>query len=181
MSSNWRNVLEEQQKDLDRLKALDEELNDEAENLESDISKALKPSSRNEATKAVRAVASARQAAEASENSLNIAVDESMSGVTSPAGQNLDSFTESSTVADLPTDATPKAPAAEARYQKAKIKMLTQQLEESKGLRKKLTEQTNDLQRQLKVCYHQFIISLPTFPFFLHPSHSHSISHSLQK
>jgi hypothetical protein len=43
-----------------------------------------------------------------------------------------------------------QAPDTTARIQKARLKGLTKQLEESKELRKQLMEQMNDLQRQLK-------------------------------
>jgi hypothetical protein len=45
---------------------------------------------------------------------------------------------------------TKQAPDTTARIQKARLKGLTKQLEESKELRKQLMEQMNDLQRQLK-------------------------------
>ncbi len=136
MSSNWKNVLEEQQKDLDRLQALDAELTEQVDGLEGDITKVLKPRpDRTEQVKQMRVNVASRAAIEAEEE--NIKVEENMSEVTPGP---LEAFTES-TVAGLPEDGTPKAPIAEARYQKAKIRMLTQQVEESKAIRKKQMEQ----------------------------------------
>jgi hypothetical protein len=46
--------------------------------------------------------------------------------------------------------ATPKAPEASARFQKAKLTVLTKQLEESMEMRRKLNEQVDNLTHQLK-------------------------------
>lgn len=46
--------------------------------------------------------------------------------------------------------ATPKAPDAGARFQKAKIKMLTKQLEDAQSSRKLVTDQMENLKQQLK-------------------------------
>jgi hypothetical protein len=133
--------LEEQQKDLDRLQALDAELTEECDGMDADITKVLKPRH-----KSVR-VAVPKMRVEVLAEDENIKVEENMSEVT-PGG--LEAFSESM-AEDEQGDATPKLTgAASERYQKAKIRMLTQQAEESKSIRKKLMDQTADLQRQLK-------------------------------
>ena len=58
--------------------------------------------------------------------------------------------TQSKSPAGSLTGTTPKAPAANLRFQNAKLKVLTKQLDDEKQLRQKMTEQINDLQRQLK-------------------------------
>ena len=58
--------------------------------------------------------------------------------------------TQSKSPAGSLTGTTPKAPASNLRFQNAKLKVLTKQLEDEKQLRQKMNEQINDLQRQLK-------------------------------
>ena len=115
--------------------------------MNADINKVLRSRDRQEASKAAR-VSTGRVPAPGSEVE-NVKVEDNLSDVT-PAGGHLEAFSESS-MDGLPEDGTtPKAPVAQERYQKAKIRMLTQQVEESKSVHKKMMEQANDLQRQLK-------------------------------
>jgi len=133
--------------DLDRLQALDAELTEEVDDIDADITKVLRARDRQETAKATRA-STGRVPAPSSEVE-NVKMEDNVSEVT-PAGGPLEELSES-LVGGLPDDgATPKAPVAQERYQKAKIRMLTQQVEESKSVRKKMMEQANDLQRQLK-------------------------------
>ena len=58
--------------------------------------------------------------------------------------------TQSRSPAGSLTGTTPKAPASNLRFQNAKLKVLTKQLDDEKELRQKMNEQIHDLQRQLK-------------------------------
>mmetsp|Transcript_10202 Transcript_10202/g.9891 ORF Transcript_10202/g.9891 Transcript_10202/m.9891 type:complete len:354 (+) Transcript_10202:138-1199(+) len=71
----------------------------------------------------------------------------------SPIGQmrgRMNEAHDDTEVGGSPGGDTPKAPDATARYQKARLKMLSKQVEDGTELRKQLSETANDLQRQLK-------------------------------
>jgi hypothetical protein len=179
---DWQDLLRAQHGDLEKLEAMDAELNDEK--ISADIDKVLKkgsttlglysrrPQSRNEdmvppSPPPKPATPPVPPAYDELENDIGFTsrpVSRTSSKPTSRPTSRLRTNRESDGLAaplsarsprgpdgaaDSP-GATPQAPDATIRYQKARLKMLTKQIEDGQELRKQLNEAINDLQKQLK-------------------------------
>jgi len=148
--SNWRNVLEEQQRDLNRLQTLDAELTEEVDDIDADVAKVLRSAKSSAKVASEKNAAAVRSTAVVVDSEVDhrMTGQDNMSEMTPAIGEAFGD--ESATASTMGENGTPKAPMATERYLKAKIRMLTQQNDEGTELRKKMSEQINDLQKQLK-------------------------------
>jgi hypothetical protein len=182
---NWKDLIRAQHADLEKLEALDAELNDDR--ITTDIDKVLKKTNRigSFSGTSSRKIMSTGAAAEAVATAINAdddsdemlfrrsppkpmsraasansalrvrrdsGVASAGAGIGSPLSRDGGAPRDDEEIPVDPLDGagSPRAPDTSARYQKAKLKMLTKQLEDSLELRKQLTETVTDLQRQLK-------------------------------
>jgi hypothetical protein len=170
MSSNWKEILRAQEEDLQRMEEMDAALNDDQNDLEENISSILKstnsrirqpkPSIREEDDDYSKYMKSANT--ERGGSKYNVKLDMAGMGIEDNEDDDDDdvmisSRSESMLSPSARSRGSPsgkisakQAPDTAARIQKAKIKALTKQLEDTKDLRKQLLEQVNDLQKQLK-------------------------------
>ena len=165
---SWKEVLKSQNDDLAHLQAVNAQLTAEEVDLDTELSNVMKRSMKVQPPPKPSIVQSIRESSSSGRpDSLNLRLGKENDGIRSAAfglgadsavsevtpnagGRRPDPEDDDSGVGESPRGATPRAPAATERYQKAKIKMLTQQVNEGQELRKKVAEQLSDVQRQLQ-------------------------------
>ena len=160
----WRETLQDQQSELQRLEALDADLNLASTDIEKFLKRpkaSLQSGSQLPARRKVLAAATDRRKstgstlqsqlqsestysdAEMEEVNTKLMVDVNLNG-----GSENDVDNEEE--AYLKDTGAAKAPESTIRYQKARIKVLTKQIDDGVILRKQMNEQILELQKQLK-------------------------------
>lgn len=156
-------MLKEQQEDLARMERLDAAMTLDQHDLDEDINSILKkPAGRDLHRRQERIVE------DAAEEGSDMQQNDSWRVTYSSGSHNIGTGKDSEERSHSPIDTSSSshdltsgqdspdkgnhkgAPDTNARIQKARLKALSKQLDDSKGLRKQLQEQVNDLQRQLK-------------------------------
>eukprot|EP00602_Paraphysomonas_sp_CaronLab_P004795 CAMPEP_0185023840 /NCGR_PEP_ID=MMETSP1103-20130426/6467_1 /TAXON_ID=36769 /ORGANISM="Paraphysomonas bandaiensis, Strain Caron Lab Isolate" /LENGTH=335 /DNA_ID=CAMNT_0027556607 /DNA_START=66 /DNA_END=1070 /DNA_ORIENTATION=+ len=172
--SNWKEILRHQEEDLHRMEQMDAALNEDEEGLDYDINAILKGKTSISTNHRSRSTSdmvpdspklsardkthsrrgSSRPSDDIQEGLYDMHLDdvsyEDPPLLSSRSEKSMASPSSSSRPTGSGRTNSPHAPDTAARIQKAKLKALTKQLEDSKDMRKKLMEQVNDLQRQLK-------------------------------
>ena len=179
LQGDWKDVLQAQRAEIEQLEAMDSALNDDR--ITADIDKALKKTSRVGSyglKPAVPVVANAGMDEDEDDDDLQYrrrppvpstrvtstpntgrrdsnsgageTVDSARSPLSARGGGGLPMRRGVSDV-ELDDEHDGGAPDTAVRYQKARLKMLSKQLEDSVEMRKQLTETVNDLQKQIRV------------------------------
>ena len=162
-STDWRSIIRSQHDDLQKLEAEDKMLNDEiaAKDIDQVLKKSTSYSMKNDLSllKERGPSGTASGSAKKDSYSLNISIEKEAVPLTGRSGGGpvrprsgaapLSSRDDSEPMSPESTVA-PKEGVAAARYLKAREKMLSKQVEDMAELKVHLSEQVNDLQRQLK-------------------------------
>ena len=177
LQGDWKDVLQAQRAEIEQLEAMDSALNDDR--ITADIDKALKKTSRVGSyglKPAVPVVPSAgideddddddlqyRRRPPVPSTRVSSAPNTGRRDSNSGAADTVDSARSPLSArgglpirrgvsdVDLEDEQDGGAPDTAVRYQKARLKMLSKQLEDSVEMRKQLTETVNDLQKQIRV------------------------------
>lgn len=171
MSSNWKDILKTQ---LD-LESMNAELDTNHQTISANIDKILKSNRYQTKPEKKSNISSVSETYsnhkdkyydnddtynETYENELDVAIkpisfendDIILETNSSKSPQSKGMTKRNSIVENSPTDLElPKAPDAQSRFLKAKVKMLEKQVSDHTEIRKQLNEQVSDLQKQLKL------------------------------
>lgn len=154
MSGGWKEVLQQQQNELERLEALDSELNTQ----NTDIDKFLKrPKSASKLPARQKlAESNSRRMSESELKTIMITaldVDPPDNELQTNSMSELEAHLDFKSIAPTEDDATraAKAPETTIRYQKARINILMKQVDDAQQLKKQMSEQISELQKSVKV------------------------------
>lgn len=158
--SPWQMLMRSQKQDLERLQQVDAALNEHQDNLDADIDNILKKQApfpfylRPAEVRESNDILSGNPSANGRKSLAvveQVDDDEQEEGSVTARSKLDISSPRSKQELGSPRKDLPKGSEASMRYQNAKLKTLTKQVEDGLEIRKQLNDQINDLQKQLKI------------------------------